>query len=73
MFQEIEQLSNPYLAELQNFIRYLKFKQTSQYATSINKITLPPENDPILCLISIADVTPSSETLDESILGVKYY
>jgi len=71
LFQEIEQLSSPYLAELQNFIRYLKFKQASQYTTSINKITLPPENDPILCLIGIADVAPFSEKLDDMLYGAE--
>jgi hypothetical protein len=63
LFQEIEQLSGPYLEELQNFIQYLKFKQT--VATSIDRMVLSPENDPILRLIGLVDVTPFSENLDD--------
>jgi hypothetical protein len=69
LFREIEQLSSPYLLELQNFIRYLKFKQTDKAATSIDRMALPPENDPILCLIGIIDVTPFSENLDDMLYG----
>ena len=69
LFREIEQLSSPYLAELQNFIRYLKFKQTGKAAASIERMVLPPENDPILCLIGIADVAPFSENLDDILYG----
>jgi len=69
LFWEIEQLSSPYLAELQSFIRYLKFKQTSKVATSIDRMALPPENDPILCLIGIVDVAPFSENIDDMLYG----
>jgi hypothetical protein len=69
LFWEIEQLSSSYLAELQNFIRYLKFKQTGKAATSIDRMTLPPENDPILCLIGIIDVAQFSENLDDMLYG----
>jgi len=70
LFLEIEQLSSSYLAELQNFIRYLKFKQTGFATTSIDRMALLPENDPILCLIGIVDVAPFSENLDDMLYGV---
>jgi hypothetical protein len=69
LFREIEQLSSSYLAELQNFIQYLKFKQTSQVATSIDRKALSPENDPILSLIGLVDVAPFSENLDDMLYG----
>ncbi|EDN68148.1 hypothetical protein BGP_5392 [Beggiatoa sp. PS] len=69
LFREIEQLSSPYLEELQNFIQYLKFKQTSKVATSIDRRVLSPENDPILRLIGIVDVSPFSENLDDMLYG----
>jgi len=71
LFQEIEQLPSLYLDELRSFIRYLKFKQTGKVTTSINKTVLPPENDPILCLIGIADVDPFSENIDDMLYGEK--
>lgn len=68
LFREIEQLPNLYLVELQNFIRYLKFKQSN--ATVKNeRLTLSPENDPILRLIGLADVIPFSDSIDDLLYG----
>ena len=69
LFVEIQQLSSPHLAELQNFIRYLKFKQTNKAASPFNEITLPPNKDPILELIGLVDVAPFSENLDDVLYG----
>lgn len=68
LLQEIEQLSNPYLVELQNFVRYLKFKQSKVQTEGESRI-LPPENDPILRLIGIADVSPFSDDIDDMLYG----
>jgi len=61
---EIEQLSNPYIMELQNFIQYLKFKQATISALSNDSGMLRPEDDPILGAFGLIDVTPFSETID---------
>jgi hypothetical protein len=66
---EIEQLSNPYLMELQNFIQYLKFKQSSTTATSHDRHVLRPEEDPLLHSFGLIDVPPFSETIDETLYG----
>jgi len=66
LLREIEQLPNPCLVELQNFIRYLKFKQSSAKVKS-EKLTLSPENDPILSLIGLADVAPFSDNIDDTL------
>jgi len=68
LFREIEQLPNPSLVELQNFIQYLKFKQSSVKVKSERR-ALSPENDPILRLIGLADVTPFSENIDDTLYG----
>ncbi len=69
LFSEIEQLPNSYLVELQDFIRYLKFKQTATPATSGEQDTLPPENDPILRAIGLAEVPPFSDDIDDLLYG----
>ena len=66
---EIEQLSNPYIMELQNFIQYLKFKQSSMTAKSSDSRVLRPEDDPILRALGLIDVTPFSETIDDTLYG----
>lgn len=66
---EIEQLSTPYLIELQNFIQYLKFKQSSMTAASNDRSMLQPEEDPILRAFGLIDVPPFSETIDETLYG----
>jgi len=68
LYREIEQLSSPYFMELQNFIRYLKFKQASKINTD-ERLVLPPENDPILRLIGQIDVTPFSNNIDDTLYG----
>jgi len=65
LFHEIEHLSNSYLVELQGFIQYLQFKQSSIGRRLDNIRLLPPEHDPILQAIGVVDVTPFSETIDE--------
>ncbi len=65
---EIEQLSNPYIVELQNFIQYLKFKQSSKAIPLSDRPVVPPEQDPILRAIGIADVTPFSDAIDDILL-----
>ena len=66
---EIEQLSNPYLIELQNFIQYLKFKQSSKSLLSNDSGMLPPEKDPILRAIGMVEVTPFSDAIDDMLYG----
>lgn len=66
---EIEQLSNPYIVELQNFIQYLKFKQSHMAAGSRDRHVLRPEDDPILRAFGIAEVAPFSETIDDALYG----
>ncbi len=66
---EIEQLSNSYIIELQNFIQYLKFKQSSTAILTSNRRILPPEKDPILRAIGLCDVTPFSDAIDDTLYG----
>ena len=66
---EIEQLSTPYIMELQNFIQYLKFKQANMPSPSHNSRVLRPEEDPILRALGLIDVTPFSETIDHILYG----
>lgn len=69
LLREIEQLSNPYLIELQNFIRYLTFKQTGRMTLSSSSFFLPSDKDPILGLIGIVDITPFSDEVDNILYG----
>ena len=64
---EIEHLSNPYIVELQSFIQYLKFKQSSTGISSDENRMLSPEHDPLLHAIGIIDVAPFSETTDDTL------
>ena len=64
---EIEQLSNAYIAELQNFIHYLKFKQSRTDRSPGEKQAQVPEQDPILHANGTIDVTPFSETIDDTL------
>ena len=66
---EIEQLSNPYIIELQNFIQYLKFKQSGKVILSSDRHVLPPEQDPILREIGLCDITPFSDAIDDTLYG----
>ena len=66
---EIEQLSNPYIIELQNFIQYLKFKQASTTEASCDSDVLQPEEDPILRAFGFIDVSPFSKTIDDTLYG----
>ncbi len=68
LFREIEQLPNPCLVELQNFIQYLKFKYSSANVKSERR-ALQPEKDPILRLIGLADVPSFSDSIDDSFYG----
>jgi len=70
LFLEIEQLPNPYLYELQDFIQYLKFKQSGKVLMSDDKSRLKSEQDPILSIIGMCDVTPFSDTIDDELYGV---
>ena len=64
---EIEHLSNAYLIELQNFIQYLKFKQSSTGSISHEEQVRVPEHDPILRAIGSIDAAPFSETIDDTL------
>ena len=64
---EIEHLSNAYIAELQNFIQYLKFKQSRTDSISGEEQARIPEQDPILHAIGTVDVAPFSETIDDTL------
>ncbi len=64
---EIEHLPNSSIAELQSFIQYLKFKQSSREIPSDTKQAFTPEHDPILQAIGGIDVPPFSETIDETL------
>lgn len=66
---EIEHLPNPYLTELQNFIQYLKYKQSDMAGTADDSRFLPPEADPVLRAFGMIDVTPFSETVDDILYG----
>jgi hypothetical protein len=68
LLREIEELSSPYMFELHNFIRYLKFKQSDRTASN-DRLILQPENDPINHLIGFVEVTPISDTIDETLYG----
>lgn len=67
---EIEHLSNAYLAELQNFIQYLKFKQSKTDSMSGRKHVSMPEHDPILQAIGTIDAAPFSDTIDDTLYTV---
>lgn len=69
LLSEIDQLSNPYILELQNFVQYLKFKQSRMASSSKNSNSLRPEDDPILQAFGIIDVAPFSETIDDTLYG----
>jgi len=66
---DIEQLLPPYLIELQKFVQYLKFKQSSTILDATAPFALPPEQDPILKVIGIADVAPCADKIDEVLYG----
>jgi len=64
---EIEQLPNTHIAELQNFIQYLKFKQSSTSSISGEEQVRVPERDPILHAIGSIEAAPFSETIDDTL------
>lgn len=64
---EIEHLPSAYIAELQSFIQYLKFKQSSSEHLSIQEQERVPEHDPILHAIGVIDEAPFSDTVDEAL------
>lgn len=66
---EIEQLSNPHIAELQSFVRYLKFKQSANAVSSNAGPVLQPDKDPILHGIGMLDAAPFSEAIDDILYG----
>jgi hypothetical protein len=66
---EIEHLPNPYIVELQNFIQYLKFKQSTMTGEADDKRVLRPEDDPILRAFGLLDVPPFSEAIDDALYG----
>ncbi len=67
---EIEQLPNSYILELQNFIHYLQFKRVHTPISLNSGITLQPEDDPILRACGLIDVSPFSETIDNTLYDV---
>ena len=64
---EIEHLPNASIAELQSFIQYLKFKQSSTDSISGKEQVQAPEQDPLLHAIGTIDVAPFSETIDDTL------
>jgi len=60
---EIEQLSNPYLTELQNFIQYLKCKQSGMPDALSDARVLRPEDDPVLRAFGMIDAHRFLKTL----------
>lgn len=68
LFFEIEQLSGKYLAELESFVQFLKFKQASmgRSAESSGKV-LPPEADPLRRIIGAIDAEPFADDIDDAL------
>lgn len=65
---EIEQLSGRYLAELESFIQYLKFKQAgTEIATDCSSYALSRETDPLLQAIGIAEAEPFADAVDDTL------
>ena len=65
---EIEQLSGRYLAELEKFVQYLKFRQAGEESSADNeKRSLRPEADPILGIIGTIDGEPFAEDIDDTL------
>ena len=65
---EIKQLPNKHIAELHNFVRYLKFKQSGKAASSAKPVSTI-EEDPILQAIGMMDTAPFSEAIDDILYG----
>jgi hypothetical protein len=66
---EIEQLSGRYLTELESFVQYLKFKQTSAGSTADRRSrrALSPEADPLLQAIGVAEAEPFADAVDDTL------
>ena len=68
LFFEIEQLSGRYLAELEKFVQYLKFRQAGEESLADNERRgLRPEADPILGIIGTIDAEPFAEDIDDTL------
>ena len=67
---EIEHLSNAYLAELQNFVQYLKFKQSHTESIADENPGRALEHDPLLQAIGSIDVAPFSDTIDDTLYSI---
>lgn len=68
IFFEIEQLSGRYLAELESFVQYLKFKQAgTETAADRRSRALPPEADPLLQALGAVEAEPFAETIDDTL------
>ena len=67
LFFEIERLPNTSIAELQSFIQYLKFKQVRSDSLSTEHHAHLPGQDPILQALGTIDVTPFSDTIDDTL------
>lgn len=68
IFFEIEQLSGRYLAELESFVQYLKFKQAgTETAADRRSPVPPPEADPILRVIGAIKAEPFAEAIDDTL------
>ena len=68
---DIECLNKNYMLELQTFIQYLKFKQSTGIDATDEIPSLPSEDDPILGMIDSIDVPPFSDKIDEILYGAK--
>ena len=68
LFYEIEQLSGRYLAELESFVQFLKFKQASMgRAAESNGDALSPEADPIRRVVGAIDAEPFADDIDDAL------
>lgn len=70
LMAEIEHLSPPYIVELQQFVQYLKFKQSGRAIQSHDRPVLAPEQDPTLRAIGLLDMAPFSDAIDDILYGV---
>jgi hypothetical protein len=70
LFVEIEQLSGRYLAELESFVQFLKFKQAGAAQPDDSRCrVLAPEADPLLQAVGAVDAVPFAEHIDDALYG----
>lgn len=70
LFVETEHLPHAYIAELQSFIHYLKFKQLRSEGISVQDQGRASEHDPILHAIGVINEAPFAETVDDVLYAI---